>query len=369
MGVRFDNIPSELMGRDNWLLWRAEKARKVPYQPHQPAHRAKSTNPMTWGSYDATKAAYRPHRDAGVGFVLDGGGYAAIDIDGDTSKRAVDLLHDAGCGYIEYSPSGNGLHGWGYHHGELPRKKGVFDGINVEIYNTGRYMSVTGNAICATALASLDSLTELSRNLADVTQDTQEAQDTQETQVRVLLEAALLERFIPAHEGQRNSQLFQLARHLKAKYPDAGKKDLRAVVKQWHGLALPNIRTKDFYESWGDFARGWKSVKFPEGQMLDVLLADVDQDPIPAGVPDDVGDRAILLTKICRRLQDNAGDDPFFLAARKAGELLGCSHMQASRLFNALMADGVLALVEKGSKKTGNASCYEFIANEVNLGG
>lgn len=170
----------------------------------------------------------------------------------------------------------------------------------------------------------------------------------------------MLERFIPAHEGQRNTQLFHLARHLKAKHPDAGNNQLRAVVEQWHGLALPNIRTKDFYESWGDFARGWQAVKFPEGRMLDVLLAGVDQDPTPDGAPDDVGDNAALLIKICHRLQANAGDAPFFLSARKAGELLGLSHMQASRLLAALVADGVLALIEKGMKRTGKASSYRL---------
>lgn len=368
--MRFARMPPELVERDQWLLWRAERSRKVPYQPHRPTRRAKSTDPSTWASFDATQAAYTPQRDAGVGFALDGNGHAAIDIDGDTSERAVRLLHDAGCGYIEYSPSGNGLHGWGYYTGRLPRKKGVIDGINVEIYNSARYMSVTGDAIVATPMQELSTLENLSKSLKknnatqENTEDASEHRNTQEysSQGVVVVHVAETEirRYLPAEKRQRNYQLFQLARHLKTEYPDASAKDFRDVVKHWHTLALPAIGTQEFSASWIDFIRGFDAVKYPEGAVLDSLLEGVADDPLPAGVPDDLGDKTLLLARICKRLQDNAGNDPFFIGCRTAARLIGIDHTYASRMLGALVADGVLELVEKGSTKGRQASDYRF---------
>lgn len=64
--VRFDAMPRELTDRSNWLLWRADQGKKVPYIVSKPSRRASSTNRRTWDTFDAAKAAYSPTRDSGV---------------------------------------------------------------------------------------------------------------------------------------------------------------------------------------------------------------------------------------------------------------------------------------------------------------
>ena len=369
----FDRIPPELAGLDRWLLWRADGGKKVPYRAAEPRKRASSTDPTTWARFDATRAAYKPGRDAGVGFALvPEDGLTVIDIDGNTSPEATGLLEDVGCRFIETSPSGNGLHGWGFFAGELPRKKGIYNGINVEIYNVGRYMSVTGNATRSGPFSDLHGVLDLSRSIggspaekkpppACPTQETQESQESHETQESQVMgglcggvEPA---RFLPTTTGNRNKRLFDLARHVKAIKPEATKDELRAIAQEWHELALPIIGTKPFTDTWGDFSRGWEAVKFPEGTLLAKILDNLDGDPIPP-MPSGYGEDEARLIRVCIRLQQHAGNAPFFLSARTAGDLIGLHFTSASNMLYGLVADGVLELVERGKRP--KASSYRI---------
>jgi hypothetical protein len=58
---------------------------------------------------------------------------------------------------------------------------------------------------------------------------------------------------LPSGPRQRRKRLFDLARILKSIIPAANPAVLRAIVREWHGLALPVIRTKEFSPSWTDF--------------------------------------------------------------------------------------------------------------------
>ena len=81
-----------------------------------------------------------------LGFAL-GGGFACIDfdhviVDGVLDARVEAWLQDCPPTFVEVSPSGDGLHVWG----KLPEERGFVgkvDGVNVEIYSYGRYMTVT----------------------------------------------------------------------------------------------------------------------------------------------------------------------------------------------------------------------------------
>ena len=361
----FERIPRELVERPRWVLWRRFGKRKIPFCCDTPERKASPVDPATWGSFDATRAAYHKERDGGIGFALNRDGLAAVDIDHSTSNAAVELLRTLGCGYIELSPSGEGLHGWGFYAGNLPRKKGTHQGLNVEIYNGARYMSVTGNAIHAEPLAELPALHELSKQLCrQPTQETQETQVTQDSQVRgwgYEGDSADIEKYVPQAIGQRNRCLFDLARHVKARYPDASRDDLRAIVREWHRLALPNIGTTEFSASWGDFMRGLEAVQFPEGILMAELLKNVDFDRLPVGIPPDYEPRTKRLVRICGRLQRHAGSDPFFLSARMAGELVKVHFTVANGMLNGLVADGVLEREEPGRLRGRRAAQYRML--------
>ena len=56
----------------------------------------------------------------------------------------------------------------------------------------------------------------------------------------------------------------------------------------------------------------------------------------------------ILLANVCGELQDWAGEGPFYLSARKAGELLGVPQMTAWRYLRNLERDKILVVAERG---------------------
>lgn len=159
------NIPKELTQLNQWICWRHEKRRnrptKVPYQRGGRA-RADVTNPTTWSTFaevcecDATN---------GLGFVFTPDDpYVGIDLDncldGDTlAPWASDLLASLPPTYTEVSPSGRGLKLWV--RGELPpghRNRRKIEGGEIEVYDTGRYFTVTGERYGASpsSVASAD---------------------------------------------------------------------------------------------------------------------------------------------------------------------------------------------------------------------
>jgi len=170
-----------------------------------------------------------------------------------------------------------------------------------------------------------------------------------------------MERYLPDSPGGRNRSLFALARYLKGKQPNATQSDLRAVVSEWHRLALPVIGTAEFSVSWGDFMRGWGAVRVPFGSVLNNLLMEIDMTAeLPSGLLAlGYQEKGYLLIRICKQLQRNAGDGVFFLSARQAGELIGACHTDAAKMLYALVTDGVLELVTRGAGKM--ASRYRYV--------
>jgi primase-polymerase (primpol)-like protein len=143
---RRPSLPIEMTGNDRWVRWdrvrRDGKWAKVPFTID--AGQASSTNPLTWTSYAAASAS---SRGVGLGFVL-GNGIGCIDldhclIDGQPNEPAAAFLARYPGNLIEVSPSGDGLHIWGLRH-EQPGTKRLIDGLSVETYSTGRYITVTG---------------------------------------------------------------------------------------------------------------------------------------------------------------------------------------------------------------------------------
>jgi len=169
---QFDSIPTELQILPRWLTWRAEyvapgeKPRKVPYAPDRPNTKGSSTDPQTWGSFMQAEASYLDGDRTGVGFVLNGDGLVGVDIDdcvndGVTDPAATALLDQLGATYIELSPSGTGLRAFGYADGLTTGCKGKLSGLDVELYSTGRYLTLTGVTIKAGPIGALRGFAEL----------------------------------------------------------------------------------------------------------------------------------------------------------------------------------------------------------------
>ena len=136
-------IPAELRSRGRWVR---HSASKMPLQTTGRA--ASSTDPETWTTHAKAKASAV---GAGAGFVLNGDGIACIDLDhciaagGSLAPWAAAILAEFPATYTEVSPSGTGLHVWCRATVGRGRKIRRADGACVEIYDRGRYVTVTGN--------------------------------------------------------------------------------------------------------------------------------------------------------------------------------------------------------------------------------
>lgn len=153
-------FPKTMMDRPNWVLWRLEwdektgRTKKVPYSPIY-GGKASTTNNRTWASYKHTRSYFMGHRGEfrGVGFVFDkDSGLTFIDLDhcldedgqlasGGVAENIVSQFADS---YCEMSQSGTGLHI--ICRGEVPT---AVKTQQVELYDSGRFVALTGRAIYA----------------------------------------------------------------------------------------------------------------------------------------------------------------------------------------------------------------------------
>lgn len=358
----FENIPIELKERACWVTW--DEAKK-PFDPRMTNGLANVNDPETWGAFEVARTAYEEGGREGVGIVLDGDGLVGVDLDdcvenGKPNPQAIILLDRIGCKYIEFSPSGTGLRGFGFSKEPPKRCKGVIDGIKVELYSEKRYLTVTGHVWRVGAIVFLPGFVSMSAELRP-TEENRRARKITEDHTGHLLYSSVgvPHHTIPTEEGQRNKALFELARHLRGEIPNASLYELRPIVQEWHRLALPVIGTKDFGITWADFSRGWEKVQFPTGVVLDNALQGFERDSLPEGVQVlGYGEYGNALIKICLRLARYHEPEPFFISARQAGELLKMHFTEAAKLLSALLKDGVIDLVEKGAGK--RASRYRW---------
>lgn len=143
-------VPAELRQKRRWVRHLDKRPLTIG------SHPASVTNPDTWASFDEAKASKAGN---GLGFVL-GAGIGCLDFDHVIGAKGLHpsvraLLEELPSTWIEVSPSGDGLHVWGY----LPEGGGrVFfkDGVKIERYSRGRYITVTGNRFEAAPLQLAD---------------------------------------------------------------------------------------------------------------------------------------------------------------------------------------------------------------------
>lgn len=129
--------PEQLRIINRWVRY---SAKKVPLTAT--GDNASSTNPSTWCDFDTAAAS---QIGAGFGFVLTNADrIACVDIDhcldgrGRLKPWAQEILAGVPDTYMEVSPSGDGLHVWGMADITKGRRAG-----GVEVYGTGRYITVT----------------------------------------------------------------------------------------------------------------------------------------------------------------------------------------------------------------------------------
>jgi len=149
--VNVDAIPLELRERRQWVVYRAierdGKTTKVPYRADG-AGRASSTDPSTWATFDASVAGAEALAADGIGYVFSPDDpYLGADLDDgltEADRAAIIVALDS---YTETSPSGDGVHVImrASLNGHGRNRKGPF-----EVYDQGRYFTVTGQHVVGT---------------------------------------------------------------------------------------------------------------------------------------------------------------------------------------------------------------------------
>lgn len=166
--VHIPRVPDDLTERDQWVGWRYVNGAKVPFGLN--GRKASSTDPLTWSPFDELRDAWqrRPRLYAGLGFVFsEADPFAGIDLDdsldaaGEVKMWARGIIERFADTYIEISPSGHGLKI--FIRGTLPAnvaKVRIGDG-GIELYDRGRYFTVTGRAFRGSPLEIEDHAQDL----------------------------------------------------------------------------------------------------------------------------------------------------------------------------------------------------------------
>jgi len=184
-------IPETLRERDQWVCWREEerdgKPTKIPVTPGAGGF-ASATESETWASFETALDYTETEHADGVGFVFtDDDPIVGVDLDdcrdpetGDVDDAALDIIERLDS-YTEVSPSGTGYHV--LITGELP------DGRNrrgsVELYDTARFFTVTGDHVDRTptrVARRQDALTAIHREyVQDTERDTASESEQRES--------------------------------------------------------------------------------------------------------------------------------------------------------------------------------------------
>jgi len=178
------DLPESLVEYDQWVCWReqtrGEKPTKVPVNPHTGRY-ASATDEETWGSFETACEYYVDGSAEGLGFVFcEADPFVGVDLDDardpeeetptEWAKSIIDELNS----YTEISPSGTGYHV--LVEGELPPGRNRRGGV--ELYETSRFFTVTGDHVETTPTEIIERTTALAgvyaEHVADESEDEEE---------------------------------------------------------------------------------------------------------------------------------------------------------------------------------------------------
>jgi putative DNA primase/helicase len=179
--VNFSKIPQLMTKPPQWVTWKLVKQdgkkKKVPYNPRT-GRPAKPNDSSTWGTLQEAIRADEKGRHSGIGFMF-ASGFAGVDLDqcrdketGEIEEWAVEIVKGFNS-YTEVSPSGCGLHI--FIKGKLPGlgiNKRNWNGHKIEIYDTGRFFTFTGDHLEGTPLEVWERQAEIESLYKRVDQDT-----------------------------------------------------------------------------------------------------------------------------------------------------------------------------------------------------
>ena len=150
-------FPVEFTKLNRWLCFRLDpnpdggKPKKTPVNA-KTGKNGSSTNPKTWCDYQTATDAYEKYGYAGLGFAITPeDGYVGVDVDhcydpetGEFTETGKAIMAKQNT-YMEFSPSGDGVHLW--YKGKKPAKGCKNTTTGVEMYDRDRYLTMTGRQV------------------------------------------------------------------------------------------------------------------------------------------------------------------------------------------------------------------------------
>lgn len=212
-----DAIPRSLRVLALWLCWSARtregKPTKVPVSP-ETGHDTDATR-AAW-TFDEAAAGLARHRFDGVGFALDGSGVVGVDFDHVRDPETGAILPDALAhiralgSYAEVSPSGTGVRVFvlGTKPGPRCKRRGAFDGYDVEVYDTGRFLTVTGHRLDG-APAEVHAAPDALAALYEIIDPPHEERRQRPTGPTGATDAEVLARVFGARNGAKAERLYR----------------------------------------------------------------------------------------------------------------------------------------------------------------
>lgn len=214
------NIPQQLRSYPHWVCYRLEnhgkpKLDKVPYDPKKPEKKARVNDPSTWGTFDqALEAAKNPKcKYDGIGFVFsDDDPFTGIDLDhcvenGSILPWAQDIINRLNS-YSELSPSLTGVHIYT----EAIKPKGRCRKGDIEIYVSGRFLTVTGKRLPDTPMTiekGQEAINKIHAKISESTSSSRPAGNTDHKHtVMSLSDAELIDKAISAKDSAKFKTLW-----------------------------------------------------------------------------------------------------------------------------------------------------------------
>ncbi len=215
--VIVEKIPQELKDVPQWVCWKAVpkgngKVDKIPINPSN-GRKAATDNPKTWVSFDKAVTYYRKRNGKGIdgiGFVFSKEDpFMGIDLDDSVKNGNMELQAQAYIdkiySYGELSPSGNGVHVITKAKIPGPRRRNG----NVEIYEDGRFFTITGDHLEDTPATIEGKQKEIESFYNDVFGREEEKSKPIETKPTLLSNSEILERATSAKNGEKFSKLMK----------------------------------------------------------------------------------------------------------------------------------------------------------------
>ncbi|MBO6267796.1 MAG: DNA primase, partial [Clostridium sp.] len=268
-------FPEELKKLNRWVGYRlvpdkdGGKPKKVPINAVT-GQNAKSNDPSTWCDYQTAKDAADQYGYNGIGFMfVKEDGYVGVDVDHcyDPETNTFNEIATAIMGrqptYMEFSPSGDGIHLW--FKGTKPKGASKNTDTGVEMYDSVRYFTVTDKPIpgCMETVAEAlpDTLTWIHDNYLKKKQKAKKK--TKKKAGEKLTDEEIIEKATEAGNGEAFADL--MAGKWEGKYPSQSEADMALCMKLAFWSGKDKEQMDRIFRTSGLFREKWDQKHHADG--------------------------------------------------------------------------------------------------------